>query len=166
MSIDDYRAARALIDAHPAEAEPDFMDERPDALIEAAQAALGVTFPPSYRAFVKELGAGDAAAQEFFGVIDDNWADSTVPNGIWLTLQERTDAGLPAHLVVVYEEGDGTYLALDTARVAEDGENPVVAWTPGASRPGDELEQVADDFGALFLERMRDGLASRGADLG
>jgi hypothetical protein len=164
VGIDDYRAARALIEQNAGVAEPDFMDERPDALVDAAEYALGVRFPPSYRAFVKELGAGDALGEEFYGVIDDNFTSSTVPNGIWLTLKHRDTSQLPDELVIVYGEGDGTYLALDTARRDAAGESPVVAWIPGASEPGEQLEEVAPDFGTLFRERIQQGLADAGVD--
>lgn len=165
MSIDDYRTARALIDQHPDESRPRFMGERPDALVAAAEQALGVDFPPSYRAFVKELGAGGAAAREFYGITSDNFTTATIPNGIWLTLQERQDSGLPDHLIVVFDDGDGSYLALDTSRRDDSGENPVVEWIPGASGPGDDLDEVAPDFGALFRERVQEGLAGRGVDV-
>lgn len=71
---------------------------------------------------------------EDYGVIDDDFESSAVPNGIWLTLQERTDSG----------------------------EHPVVRWDPGVSEPDDELEVVAADFGTLLKTRIEEGLARRG----
>jgi antitoxin YobK len=158
--MDDYNAARELIARHDDLA--DFVGERPDELVAAAEAALGTTFSPTYRAFASELGAGDIAGEEFYGVIDDNFDSSAVPNGIWLTLQEREDSGLPEGLIVVYTDSEGSYYALDSRRPKGSGEHPVALWVPGLSAPDDELEPVADDFGALFLERIEAGLARRG----
>lgn len=62
MSLEDYRAGLLVNDK---EDVADFMDKRPAAIVEAAERALGVDLPPSYRAFVSELGAGDIAGEEF-----------------------------------------------------------------------------------------------------
>jgi hypothetical protein len=51
--------------------DADVVGERPEALVDPAEQTLGLRFPPSYRAFVRELGAGDAGGEEFYGVIDD-----------------------------------------------------------------------------------------------
>jgi antitoxin YobK len=158
--MDDYTEARELIERHDDLA--DFMGERPEELVAHAEDALGVKFPPTYRAFVKELGAGDIAGEEFYGVIDDNFESSGVPNGIWLTLHERTDSGLPPELVVVYTDVEGNYYALDTGRDGDSGEHPLVLWGPGVSQAGDELETVAGDFGEFLRTRVQEGLARRG----
>jgi antitoxin YobK len=124
LSLEDYREAASLIAAYSDEA--DFDGERPAELVERAEAALGVRFPPSYRAFVRELGVGHIAGEEFYGITGDEFVDSSIPNGIWLTLREREDSGLPEHLVIVYEDGEGDYYALDTSEGGNDGENAVV----------------------------------------
>ena len=160
MSLEDYREAVSLISAHSDSA--DFGGQRPAELVERAEAALGVRFPPSYRAFVRELGAGDVAGEEFYGITSDEFVDSSIPNGIWLTLREREDSGLPEHLVIVYEDGEGDYYAVDTSKEGSEGENPVVLWIPGASQPDDDLEQVADDFGTFFRATVEEGLSRRG----
>jgi hypothetical protein len=160
MSLADYEAARELVLRHDDLA--DFVGERPDELVAQAEEALGSRFPPSYRSFVGELGAGDIAGEEFYGVIDDNFDSSGVPNGVWLTLQEREDSGLPSDLIIVYGDAEGAYYALDTTRTDGSGEHPVLLWTPGASEPGDDLETVASDFGELFRTRIEAGLSRRG----
>ncbi len=134
--------------------EADFAGPRPQELIEQAEAALGVRLPPSYRAFVQELGAGDIGGEEFYGLTSADFESSSVPNGIWVTLQERDDSELPESLIVVYSVGEGTLYALDTSQAGDDGEAPVVAWAPGASAPGGGLETVAPDFGAFFRETV------------
>ncbi len=160
MSIEDFVATAQIIADHDEASR--FRGEQPDELVERAEAALGIKLPPSYRAFVRQLGAGHIAGEEFYGVTSDDFVDSSVPNGIWLTLTERQDSGLPDPFVIVYEDDEGDYYALDSSRDAGGGEYPVVRWTPGGSEPGDDLEIVASDFGSFFRETVQDGLSRRG----
>lgn len=150
MSVDDYRAALAQVEQEGDAA--DFVGERAEELVARAEETLDLRFPPSYRAFVRDLGAGDIGGHEFFGVIDDQFESSAVPNGIWLTLQERKDSDLPRSLVLVSATGDGSYYALDvnSERASAQEESPVVAWTPGLSTPDQEPEVVASSFGEFF----------------
>jgi len=156
MALDELRAGLALVDEHSDEAE--FAGVRPDVLVEQAEQRLGVTFPPSYRAFVSELGAGDIAGEEFYGVLSEDFENSGVPDGIWMTLRERDDSGLPNALVVVHSPGDGTLHAIDTSLAGDADEAPVVAWVPGTSTPDDELEAVAPDFGTFFRQTVERAL--------
>jgi SMI1-KNR4 cell-wall len=109
---------------------------------------------------LSELGAGDIVGAEFYGVIDDDFQNSGIPDGIWLTLKKRKDAELPESLVIVADAGYGPYLAIDTSRVDDAGESPVVMWMPGAPDQQDpsKLETVAADFGELFRRDIEAGL--------
>jgi hypothetical protein len=143
MSLQDYQTAKSLIE----EAGGDFEGEKSEALIVAAEQALEVKFPPSYRQFLLEMGCGDVNGLEIYGVINDKFEGSSVPNGIWLTLNERRSAGLNHAYILIGEGGDGTYYAIDTCRSGESGENPVIR----ISLDGSESEPVADSFGAYLL---------------
>jgi antitoxin YobK len=158
VSLEDYRSGRDLIEAHAEEA--DFEGERSEQLVEQAEAALGLAFPPSYRAFVRELGAGDIGGEEFYGIVDEDFENSGIPDAIWLTLGERGSSNLPDSLILVGATGDGSYFALDTARTDAAGEAPVVVWTPGASSPGEDLEQIASSFGSFFAEAISSAVSS------
>lgn len=74
-----------------------------------------------------------------------------MPNGVWLTLNERRCIALDSALVIVGQGGDGTYYAIDTRQVDDSGEAPVVR----LSVDGKVSEDVADSFGAYFLEAVR-----------
>lgn len=43
-----------------------FAGPREASLVAAAEVALGVALPPTYRRFVTELGAGNAGSREFY----------------------------------------------------------------------------------------------------
>ncbi len=125
-------------------------------LIEEAEAALGVRFPPSYRRSLESLGVGSIRGTEIYGIIDSNFRDSTIPDGIWLTLRERQDSRLPETLVIVCSTGDGDYVAIDTSKGTSESESPMVLWNPAATSPSDAHEDVSADFGRFFLQFVRE----------
>jgi len=145
-------AALRLVDKNASVAR--FVGPRSPELVATAESALGVRFPPTYRRFLLELGAGDIAGESFYGVIGADFVHSRVPDGIWLTLDERRN-GLPIPLVIVSSSGDGIWYALDTSRTDASGESPVVA----LSLPGSPPKQIASDFGAFFLSTTSEALA-------
>lgn len=151
MSMQDYENARRLINDSD---DADFDGEKPEELVQKAETALGIKFPPTYRRFLLELGCGDIGGEEFYGIIDGNFESSSVPNGIWLTLEERRTGNLSTNFVLVYAGGDGTYCAIDTAQRLEGDENPVVRLALDRT----PVEEVAPSFGA-FLSVIASELA-------
>lgn len=105
MSMNDYLTAKALVESHGDKAH--FAGPRPEALIVAAETALRLLFPPVYRQFLLDYGAGNFGKAEFYGAIDQDFEKSSVPDGIWYTLTERANAGLPVDLIVVGDTGTG-----------------------------------------------------------
>lgn len=152
MTMRDLQEGLKIISANTELAH--FSGRKSQELVHAAEAALGVLFPPTYRAFLIEVGCGDIAGAEFFGIIDDDFENSSVPDAIWLTLDERRVSDLPRNLIIVYDLGEGTYYALDTIKRHKDGECHVVAWVPGIM-DNQGLDVVAEDFGELFLNTVK-----------
>lgn len=157
MSRDDYETAARLIEEHAALA--DFEGPKLESLIRKAEAALGLDFPPTYRRFLAEFGAGDFAGEEFYGLIDDNFESSTIPDGIWLTLRERNNRSLPSNLIIVYAVGEGTVFALNAGKPNGVGEFPVVAVPIDHRLKNNSFEMMAEDFGRFFLDTVRGALA-------
>jgi len=157
MGIAELDEALTLVRMHSSDAH--FAGPRDVGLIAAAEAALGVSFPPTYRRFLLELGAGSVGSVEIFGVINDDFEHSGIPDAIWYTLTERSETQLPHQLIVIYSLGDGEIFALDASHVNADGECPVVAWLPGGSEPEDRLEIISPDFGSFFLHMVKQALA-------
>jgi hypothetical protein len=145
MSMQNFIDALGIIESTLGRAR--FAGARAENLVTAAEERLGLKFPPTYREFLLRLGAGNFGTREFYGVIDDDFEDSAIPDGICYTLNERND-GLPLELIVIGATGDGGLYCLDTGQA---GEAPVVTYEP----PGSAHERVADDFGAFFLEEVR-----------
>jgi hypothetical protein len=129
----------------------DFDGEKDEALIDRAEKFLGLKFPLTYREFLRTLGCGGIKGKEFYGVIDDDFESSSVPDAIWLTDDERKSSKLDRSLVLIGQSIEG-YYALDTSRM-KDGECPVIDALPvGKSK---EFEIIAPDFGTFFLNEIR-----------
>jgi len=158
MSQDDLRRAFALIER--AGARADFEGAKSEGLVGLAEERLGVTFPPSLRAFLRRFGCGGVAGREFYGIIREDFENSGVPDAVWITLEERRSSGLPFHLVIVYATGDGAYFAVDRSSVDEEGESPVVLWIPGESTPESKLEVVASDYGRFLRNTLEGALGA------
>lgn len=149
MSVSELEQAFQLIDQNKASA--DFEGPKSEELVRSAEAALGLTLPPTYREFVRRLGCGDISGEEFYGIIKDDFEKSSVPNGIWLTLNERKVANLPESIIIVADNGVGGWYAIDTSKKNTDGDSPVVDWWPN-NQPS---QVVAEDFGVFLLQRLR-----------
>lgn len=148
MSVRDYEAAVATMAR--ATGLQSFEGPRDEGLVLAAERALGLRLPPTYRRFVREYGAGNFGSFEIYGVISQNFETSSVPDAIWYTLGERRDGRLPQDLVVIGEDGAGTLYCVRCGGPEDEG---AVIALPSA-RPLDKQAQtaVAADFGAFFLD--------------
>jgi hypothetical protein len=148
MSIEKYKKALEIIERAGG---GDFEGAKPESLVAKAERALAVSFPPSYRRFLLERGCGDINGLEIYGLINDNFEKSTVPNGIWLTLNKRRLIGLNVAFIIIGDGGDGTLYVLDTQNIDDTGEAPVVR----VSIDGRCSERIADNFGAYLLEAVK-----------
>jgi len=158
MGMQELKLALDLIQRNPDRCL--FAGEREETVIKLAEDALGFSFPPTYRMFLERLGAGSFGGEEIYGVIDENFVDSGVPDAVWTTLRGRREWGLPDQLLVVYFDGGTDYFALDTSKRNDDDESPVVVWHPGLSSPDSVPETVASDFGRFLLDTVNDELVS------
>jgi hypothetical protein len=130
-------------------------EPQPPERVERAERALGVRFPPTYRRFLHELGAGGVGAVDIYGVFTDDLDIPRPPAAVGYTLQLRREGWIADDLVVIYALGEGSNDALATGRAGADGEAPVVGFTPGLSHPSDDLEVISPDFGCFFLEAIQ-----------
>ena len=151
MSMNDLQEAFRLIKKNKDKA--DFEEPKSEELIAAAEMKLGLKFPPTYRLFLKNYGCGDIAGIEIYGIVNNNLGLRGVPNGIWLTLDERETGELPLHFIIISDTGDGYWYCLDTSQTDTDGENPIVIW--GLNMPEKNKQKVSNDFGEFLLEELQ-----------
>jgi hypothetical protein len=119
-----------------------------DELIAAAEHALGLQFPGSYKSFLRHFGCGDIFGIEFYGIADEDDAEG-LPNVVWVTGEMRR-ANLPMNFVPVADGGDGFIYVLNTAEM-QDGECPVLLWDEVRF----EIVEAFTDFGAFLYEMIR-----------
>jgi hypothetical protein len=143
----DLEEACETIALHPEAA--DFEGVRTDAIVSAAEEALGIVFPSEYREFLLRLGAGGFKSFEVYGIVNAGLDARGVPNGIWFTLDQRRH-GLPANFVVVGESGDGGLYCLNLTAPGA----PVVLFWPGSSART-PWEPVSPSFGEFLLSGVR-----------
>lgn len=133
----------------------------PEAAISAAEEALGVTFPPSYRTFLRTFGAIAipphlGVVHEFVGVAPPGSDPASRPGAgddvVGRTLAARAERKLAEHLVVVGLGAESQeWFCLDMSRAKPNGECPVLLYDP---RDNAVDQQFYDDFGQMLQEVM------------
>ena len=82
MGMQEYETAVELMNQYPQ--HQDFMGPRDENLIRKAEEILGLRYPPIYRRFLLEYGAGGFFGFEVYGI-----TTRAISNGVWYTLQLR-----------------------------------------------------------------------------
>lgn len=160
MSMQDFHEAVALMAT--AKDLMDFESPRDPALIAAAEEAIGSRFPPTYREFVLRYGAGNFGAFEIYGVIDADFSRGPIPDGIWVTLDERRVAHLPNDLLIIGDDGMGGWYCIE---LRDGREGRVVVYETDASTPKEQpREFIANDFGEFLLAGVREELEGGESD--
>lgn len=150
MSLDSYNKALELM--HGEKNMCHFAGVRTEKLICIAEEVIGYKFPQIYRHFLKEFGAGNFGSQEVYGVIDEDFENSSVPDAIWYTLMEREEIKLPPNLLVIYDSGGEELCCLDFSNLNEMREPRVVSFILGQPLTAQKFEIIADDFGDFLLD--------------
>lgn len=158
MGMTEYERAVTIIADHP---ELNlFSGPKEPALLERAEERLGLNFPPIYRRFVLEFGAGGFGGTEIYGVTGPEFDSSSIPNVVWLTLHRRQVEGLPHHLVPIHDLDDGLVDCLDLNE-SKEGEAPVVTIDSGPDPEGTQAATQAADFGSYLLALVQEQLEGR-----
>ncbi|HEY4245125.1 MAG TPA: SMI1/KNR4 family protein [Kofleriaceae bacterium] len=119
----------------------------PETEIDAAEAALGCTFPPSYRTFLKTFGG--ITIPPHLGVVHDFAGTGDV---VQRTLAARAEKAMFHHLLIVgMGAGSQEWFVLDTSRPTSSGEYPVLLYD---ARDRALDQQFYDDFGQMLSEVM------------
>ena len=120
-----------------------------DSAIAAAEEALGVEFPPSYREFLKTFGG--IALPTHLGIVHD-FVGLADDGCVGRTLRAREERRLAAHLVVVGMGADSQeWFCLDASKPRANGEYPIVMFD---ARDNALDQQFYDDFGQMLHEVM------------
>lgn len=152
MSLQDLEAAFDYVLRHPELAF--FTGPVNEETISAAEAALGLRFPDTYRRFVARLGAGNFGGDEIYGVIGIEKINSGIPDVVWATLADRRDFQLPNRYLLIGVGGDDeSYVCIDTH---DNGR--ILALPVGYAEQKEITELLHEDFGAFFLSIIEERL--------
>lgn len=154
--MDDYERAVDLLER---EGGGDFVGPKPTELIAAAEEALGFTFPPTYRRFVSDYGAGGVGGTEIYGVIDADFEDSSIPDGVWYNLQLRREG--QAETLYVRLRSRRRHGLLPRHRARCRWRRDAGGWNLSRCR---EREEIAPDFGSAFLMLVEEELGLADSD--
>lgn len=148
MSLEHYKEAVKFIARHANHAAW----SGPCSLksIDKAEEILAIKLPNTFRLFLATFGTGHFGSNEFYGIDQNDITMSQYDSFVYNNILYRKNCDHAHHLILFYEVGDGTFLALNTARFIED-ECPVVRCFPLPHALDDELEICAEDFGEMFL---------------
>lgn len=152
MTDSSMSVALNLIRAHADRAR--IGGRAPELLIQQAEKALDVVFPPSYRLFLAELGCLALYGLELYGIVPYQSLDAAgVPNAIWLTLEEQMHNKLFSKSIIVSDAGFGPYDVIDCRNPDATGECPVVQWEQGCPTSF-KFEVLAPSFGKYCLDQL------------
>jgi antitoxin YobK len=130
-----------------------FAGEKPAALVEKAEIALGVRLPKSYRDFLKSYGFISFEGLEYYGVIDEEFEKSGVPDVVWYNHHLRIAQSFPAHLIVVSNNDGVEYMCLDTSKFFSDTECAMVVWDNVSKKVAESYDISFADFLADEMEQ-------------
>lgn len=132
-----------------------FAGPRPESLIYKAERRLNLLFPPSYRRFLLEYGAGYFGSQDFHGVIGENFDESGSPDAIWETIQLRNQFALPNELVFVRNGGGIGFDYFIHVGVGTNENAPIVTYIAPVNASKQEPMVIASDFSDFLLEAVQ-----------
>ncbi|MGG2091467.1 SMI1/KNR4 family protein [Bacillus sp. S13(2024)] len=154
MSWDNYKKAITLMAEY--EDECDFVGERSEDVVKKAEQALGLRFSNMYRDFVKRYGAGNFGGEEIYGVIGEDFENSSVPDAIWVTLTERKESNLPQNVLVITDTGMGEWYCLDFNQCNAEGEPLVITYDSGLEPDEQKYDRIANNFGDFLLALVKE----------
>jgi len=140
------------------EASCDINGPAAEAAIDAAEEALGCTFPPSYREFL--LTFGGISLPRHLGIVHDfvgvgggrGKKGETGDDVVQRTLRARAEKRFNNNLIVVgIGANQQEWFCLDVTRPSPSGECPVVMFD---AQDNARDQQFYDDFGQMFSEVM------------
>jgi SMI1 / KNR4 family. len=153
MSSESYQEAKKIVLKNKDLA--DFVGGRPSKLIKKAEEKLDLRFTGLYLDFLQTFGAGNFGAQEIYGIINEDFEHSSVPDAIWYTLTERIETNLPNNLLVIYDTGSDELFCLDFSKLNEKEEPKVISFVPEIELKNQAHEIIANDFGDFLFNLVK-----------
>jgi antitoxin YobK len=149
MSLEAYNQAKQIILSN--NEQSDFVGPCSKEFIVQAEQKLGLKFTGSYLDFLLSFGAGNFGAEEIYGIISNDFENSSIPDAIWYTITERRESKLPKNLLIIYDTGSDEVYCLDFNKI-DNKEPKVVSFVPGIAIENQTYEIIANNFGDMLLD--------------
>jgi len=143
------KALCALLEAHADAVDfAPFGEGTSDDWIAKAEGRLQVTFPPSYKWWLKNFGGGTLYGDEIFSIYEMDFDTVVGGDVVYMNEMERKEAQLPADNLLIYntDQGESYFIALGT--VDEASESPVFLTA------GEQSHAYAPDFIAFLTKQL------------
>lgn len=125
--------------------------ERPQQLVGIAEQRLGVSFPSEYQAFLRVFGTFSYGSLEYYGLIDDDFDNSSIPDVVWFNESIRREEDFPHDLIAISDRDGVIYICLATADTAQTQRGHVIIWDNVRKRISND---TGIDFATFILEEI------------
>ena len=125
-----------------------------DEEIQAAETALGVSFPPSYRTFLALYGAVSVVGSTISGIVNNSPLEPGGGSVVYDTMTFRREWHLPHHYIVIQPDEDAPY-CLDTRKTDGAGEMAVVCYELHSEHAGVIAISFVDWLERFFVGTAR-----------
>jgi hypothetical protein len=126
--------------------------------VRKAEEALGVRFSPSFDHYLQHYGGATIGGEIINGLLGIESEEACGPDIVYNTLLDRESRGIDASLIVLVDNDGDEFFYLDTARIDDDGENPVLRELIEAKG---ERPEYASSFAEFLLKRIEFCLSGR-----
>lgn len=122
---------------------------QPESAIAELETLLGVSMPPSYRAFLSQFGSMLIVDSAISGIMDGNPREESLGSVYFDTVCMRDEHNFPEHFIVVNPNDEGPY-CLDASKPSAGGEYPVMC----CETFSDSVRLLWPDFDAFLRETL------------
>lgn len=152
MGYKEYKKAIKLIDMHKdIVLSSNGCNEN---LIYKAEKKLNLKITGIYRDFLRKYGFLSFGSEEIYGIVDDNFEKSSIPDAIWYTIKQRKEANIPNSLLIIYHTGGDEVFCLNFNNINNQGDPNIISYIPGVQIEIKNCEIIYEDFGTFLLDRV------------
>ena len=137
--------------------EPLFTGAVDDSTIKEFEAILGVTFPKSYKEFIKKYGALSFCGDTYYGITGKGKDEKKIPCVLFATQKSREQGDISDKMIMIKSSGYGPLFSIDTETIGVSGE-PVIVETELSFKRDGIKRVVADNYGEFILKNIKESI--------
>lgn len=121
------------------------------------ESLLGVTFPESFKVFLKKYGALSFCGDTYYGITKKGKDENQIPCVLFATKDARATGDITNKMIKIKSSGYGPSYSIDTEMLGAAGE-PVVVETELSFKRTGEKKFVAESFGDFLLSNIKEAI--------